>query len=244
MRAEQLLILDRDEFAERAKGLFNQIQTSAGYREYFVANPVGVIHEAIFGGSSSLDHAGINQGNRILFSLLSNPRFVEWARTFEEQIDHEVVQALESGDKDALRLIATRLHRDKLYPEVIKSIFEFGDPELLYSVTVRDPDDPLRNQTVRIAPGPGPIIGHGPISDAYVCVETFVYAVGAVAVFVAAVIAVVLERSFGSPFENLTRADLLRVSQFVANGLRERAQAVRNAGYLTSFRSAQSGAVL
>ena len=78
MKPNELLVLNYDEFSERASKLYKRLDESAAFREVFVRNPAGVVSELLSPGV--LRHqSSISRGNRLLFSLLSNEKFYELA---------------------------------------------------------------------------------------------------------------------------------------------------------------------
>lgn len=60
MRADELLVLDQDNFSTRVSSFVNSIQDSRAAQELFLKNPVGHIRKYIFPDSPSVAVAQIN----------------------------------------------------------------------------------------------------------------------------------------------------------------------------------------
>jgi hypothetical protein len=243
MRPEELLVLNHEAFGSATRHLFERLEEPS-FRDVFLKNPVGVIHRAVLGDAAPPTKARLNRANRVFFALLSSKDLHEWSARVKSLIERDVLKALESGDTEAVRTLVARFSREKMYPELVRAIRDLADVELLFSLVVKDPDQP-QFSTVPFEVASHSAFGQGPsTSDVAVCIETFIYAVAAIAVFVAAVAAVALAEPFPVLIaDQLTREDLLRISNIFSGAILEQAQSVRNSGALTSFQAATGGAV-
>jgi hypothetical protein len=235
MKAEELLILDRGGFSQQASELFKRLNRSASFREWLVRDPAGAIASVLFSGQQRIPAARINQGNRVLLALLSNQNFLAWSREFQGRIQKEVEQVGKGEDAaEAARMVAATIDRSRLYREIIEASLKFMDQETLYGLLVVDPDEAASGFVDRAVAGVNPALA----ADVAVDIETFIYAVVAVAVFL------VLTQIDINPIvapEGLSRQDLQRVSGFVADRLTQRAQELRGSGALTTFEVVKRG---
>ena len=242
MRSEEMLVLNYRNFSSRLESLFGSLGKSPAALESFARDPAGVFGKHVF-PEHNVSAGELNQANRVLFSLLSNPRFLDWSKKFEQKIRDQLKKVGKKVDSaEAIKQLTATLDRAELYKEIAKATLSFADLELIYSMTVIDPD------VIRgVLRDPFPPIGPDPLgcdlASVAVEIETFVYAVAAVAVFVVAVAAVAVIPA-ASVLENVSREDLRRVSNFMTTQLLAHANEVRLSGSLTSVDAAKRGPVV
>jgi hypothetical protein len=246
MRSDELLILNYRNFSERVASVYERLHNSESMKALFVSDPTGLFAKTVF-PEYNLTSSELNQGNRLLFSLLSNSRFLEWSKQFEERLKAQLQQITGTSDEaEAMRLFLTTFDRTQLYREIAQATLEFGDLETIFSLTVKDPNSAVRRPLpldidLVIPSNPNPIDPLGSdLADVAVDIETFIYAVAAVAVFIAAVALLVVPPP-PSVRETLTREDLMRVTNFMAQQLGEKARTIRQAGLLTSMEGVMKG---
>jgi len=163
---------------------------------------------------------------------LSNPKFIEWSKGFQERIEGQIRAISESEDPvEALKLRTTTLDRGEFYREIVRAAQEFGDFEWFYSRMVKD-TEPIQS------PGDFQLEARLP-NDIAVCIEILIFAVAIAAVFIAVVPGIAVSRE-----EWLSRHDLQKVSGFLAERLTARAQELRQTGALTSLDSVRKGTIL
>jgi len=233
MKADELLILDQDNFSSRVSSFTTSIQGSQAAQQLFLKNPVGNIRKYIFPDSPSAPVAQINQGNRLLLSMLSNPRFMEWSDQFQERLESQARELSPSDNpEERMKMLVASFDRTQIYREVVDAVQEFGDRELLFSLMVKDRDS-LQTQI------DGSLVGSVAVE-----VETFVYAVAAIAVAVVAVAVVVVGRPSDLVLSGISRQDLQRVSNIMSDQLTAKAMAARQRGRLSSFSAVRRGMIL
>lgn len=217
MKADELLVLQYDNLSESVASLFSQLDDSPSLREYFIKNPTQVIAKYLLSPEDKLPAANISQGNRLLFSLLSNEGFMDWSRQFQSRIENRIREASESERSDeAFKTFMATLDREEIYREIIDAAQRYGDREMFYSLMVKDqsPESFLvpASNNLRI--------------DVAVDIEIAIYAVLVLLVFA-------IDISF-APVEPLSRLDLRRISNLMSDRLIERAHEIRESGVLTS----------
>lgn len=230
MKVDELLILDRGDFSEKASTLFRLLNESNPYREWFVRDPAEAITKVLF-PDQPLSPSRINQGNRVLLALLSNDKFLSWSRQFQARIEREIVQAQgDDSSVEAARTFIATIDRSNLYREIIDASMEFLDRETLFGLLVTDPDandvtpdDPKLQPTCSV--------------DIEICIY---------AVLIAAVFFVVTQIDINPLVvpEDLSRQDLQRVANFISERLPQRARELRANGELVSFEAAKRGTTL
>lgn len=186
MRSDELLILNYGGFTDKVGGFYRDLNDSEALRELFLKDPAGILSRRLFADSSLqlLTAARINQANRLLFSLLSNAKFLAWAREYEKALRERYQSPKRpkkaAGDEDeATKTLVAKLDRAELYRDLVKATMEFADLEWFYSRMVLDPD-----RSAPVSPLPVPALLS---MDPVVCVEVAVYAVAVAAVFIAIV---------------------------------------------------------
>jgi len=122
---EPPLVLDQEGLADRSIAFFTRLNADEGLRTEFVADPIGTIEREVYGrGDPGEREATLNQANRILLSLLSNERFMAWARDYDATVDPAT-------------------SKEEVHQAIIRAAVEHGDKELLTSMAARVSDVPL-----------------------------------------------------------------------------------------------------
>ena len=224
MRADEYLVLHYDRLSEGVQAFFDRLEASAAFRELFLKDPAGTMSEVILGGQPS--GADLNQANRLLFALLGNRGFMEWAENYQRGLADRGQQGGEDG-AERLKLVAATMDRSQLYGDLVRAIVEHADLETMYSIVVRGDDLPS------IAPGPQ--------QEVAVYTETFI-AGYVVALFV--LVVTQIDVSPAAPMETLSRVDLERVSGLVAERLTAQAEQLRADGALTDLDRANAGSAV
>ncbi|MBP2323328.1 hypothetical protein JOF56_003713 [Kibdelosporangium banguiense] len=253
MRADELLILNYSGFSRHVRSLFWNMRDSRSFTELFLRDPAGTISRKVFNGYMPPMPETLNQANRILFSVLSNPGFMEFTRNLQEEMESEARrEAANEGIEDfeeGLRLYATRMDRTALYNRVADGLIRNMDRELLFSMAFVDP-------TTRLMPDPGgggggdwcPDIPEpgGKLPD--LCPDpkvgpkgppvgsTLAYhevAVVTVAVALAFVVVTVIDFTPKPAPVGLTREDIAAVSNLLSDRFERRAMILREQGVLT-----------
>jgi len=174
MRAEELLILNYRGYSPRLEGLFQKLHTALSFREIFVKDPAGVFGKEVF-PEHHLSPGQINQGNRLLFSLLSHPKFLEWRKRFAEKIQDQVKEVGEKENPaEAARRLIARRDRSQVYKEIAQASLEFVDLAIIHSGRIKNLDRiDLALQPDHLIPGPDSLGGE--LAEVAVESETFAY---------------------------------------------------------------------
>lgn len=238
MPSNPLLILNYDRFSSRLQQLYTQMNASPSLQELFVRDPATVTMHTLLPDVPQPTAAALSQSNRLVYSLLSNPGFMTWAQEYQKRYEEKIATfSPDLSPPERAKMFAATLDRDELYKELAGAVATFGDKEIFYSLlssskmtTTWDPQ-----QLASVLHGSVPSV-----ADVAVDVETFVYAVAAVAVFVAALIAVAV----GAVQETtISRTDLQRVSETLVNRLQLQGEALRASGALMANHEALAGRI-
>jgi hypothetical protein len=234
---DSLLVLKHDDLARRLQDLYGQLSESRSFREYFVKDPSSLIASTVFSGYRDVSAARINQANRLLFSLLSNARFMEWSEEFQNRVLEEAQEIVNLADPvETAALLSALVDKNRLYREIADAMLEFGDKELIFSLTVSDaPEREPRVSEVDVAAA----IRSG--DDNVFPIVTFVLFVIVAALVIPLWVAPPPGMEVGV---GLSRQDLQSVSNFLVDRLTARAQEIRDSGVLTSFEGTKRGPVL
>lgn len=250
MSLEDLLVLDKGGFGRRLEALYGRLARDVALREYFIKDPGAVLDETVFRNFSPASPRKLNQFNRALYAVLSNPEFMRWGEEFRARLLKQAQSAypdLEDHNQ-ALRAYLVRMDRRELHAELVRVLPKFMDDELAYAsfgfygrpspeppgpVPLPDPcpDVPGSGGSDLGGPctAPRPPIGPNPIGDVVVAAETAVVVV-AVAVFVVAVTMIDFTPKV-SPV-GLTREDVRTALASLDQQMIERGKAVRRSGVL------------
>ena len=220
MRADEYLVLHYDKLSEGVQAFFERLEASAAFRELFLNDPAGTMSEVILGGQPS--GADLNQANRLLFALLGNRGFMEWAADYQRGLANRVPP---DGGAEGVKLAAATVDRSQLYGDLVRAIVEHADLETMYSVVVRG------DEVATLArPAPQP--------DVAVYTETFI-AGYVVALFF--LVVTQIDVTPAAPPESISRVDLERVAGLVAERLTAQAHQLREDGALTDLDRANAG---
>ena len=213
MKAQDLLILNVGGFGRRLDALYVRLAADEGLREYFISNPGAVLASTVFRNFRPAPEDKVNQFNRALYSILSNPEFMAWGNEFQATVIEDAMNKFPdiSDESQALRAYLIQLDRAWVHNELLTALPRFLDKEFLSAGFFRGPggrpipdgpDGGVGGDPCPSIPGgnglpdfggpctdPGPPIGPNPVADTVVAAETAVLVV-AVAVFVFAITAI------------------------------------------------------
>ncbi|MFC4591417.1 hypothetical protein [Sphaerisporangium corydalis] len=129
------LEISPSEVSSRLRSLYTTMLGDSQLQARFIQNPSSVLVQ--YGMASSITYEAASAANRLLFSILSNPAFREWLRSY------------------AAQHLGTRLDSRQAAQDLTVAIRDFGDPNLISamveSATVGQPIPgggfgPLANQ--------------------------------------------------------------------------------------------------
>jgi hypothetical protein len=221
MGANKLLLLRAPKIHEDLGGLLERLDQEPALRDLYLRDPAGVIQKFVFPDQGGVPSAEIARGNRLLYSLLSNTEFVQWAQEYEQGLILEAQEATSIEDPAAaLNAYLTIVDRSRLHADLAEAVARTADAEVIGALTWR-PDLPKVGAT-RL-----PIA-----ADIAVDIETFIYAVAVAAVFAVAVGVVFIGVVPEQPDRLLSRADLLNVANQLSEDLIDRSVVVKEAGTL------------
>lgn len=261
VRGDELLVLNYAGFSRHVRSLFWKMRDSRAYAELFIRDPAGVISKKVFPGYPQPMPGTLNQANRILFSLLSNARFMEFTRSLQEDLEARARELAETeGIEDfgeALRLYSTRLNRTELYGRLADGISESIDREMLFALTLKDPhsypvpDGGDGGTWCPEIPQPGgnlPDLCPDPTPNPHPNpMDTVAYhevAIVTIAVAVAFVVVTVIDFTPKPVPLGLSREDILAVTRHVTEQFQRRVAEVRESGVLLDPAAITKGPVL
>jgi hypothetical protein len=250
MSLEDLLVLDKGGFGRRLEALYGRLARDTALREYFIKDPGAVLDETVFRNFPAASPKKLNQFNRALYAVLSNPEFMQWGEEFRARLIERARSTYPDleDQNQALRAYLVRMDRRELHAELVRVLPKFMDEELAYAsfgfsgrpspappgpVPLPDPcpDVPGGGGPDLGGPctTPRPPVGPNPIGDVVVAAETAVVVV-AVAVFVVAVTMIDFTPKV-SPV-GLSREDVRTALASMNQKMLERAEEVRRGGAL------------
>jgi hypothetical protein len=229
---DPLLLLDYPDFSERMGKFLKRLESDSSLQQLFIRDPGSVLSRTVFADESRPSSSVINQGNRLMFALLSNDGFLRWAEGYSERLAEAAqVNFPDLQPDDAALAFAATLERDEIYAELVDAALDNVDRELLAALMVVDVDD------VEVVVDPGRRFpGTAELSPVFVVI--FV----AIAVVIAAVaLNHHIARAVPAGF---SRDDLSRLSRLLMDGLTQHARELRSEGKLASPASARRGSTI
>jgi hypothetical protein len=119
--------LDKPEFSARVQNLFN-LMNVADFQKKFFANPALVATREL--GVSVPNTAQVSSVNRMIFSLLSDPKFNEWSKTFQSGIEKEFPGLNQAKNlSDVISIAKLKANQDKFKTEFTQSIIQHLSPD-------------------------------------------------------------------------------------------------------------------
>lgn len=213
MRSDDLLVLRYDDLSARSTAFYQKLAESPAFRALFLKDPAGTASAMLLPDDEQPPPGQIRRANRLLFALLSNPGFMEWAAGFQSGL-RERVGAEDLPEAERRKLAAVTLDRAAVYREIIDAMVEHMDAEMLASllaggsagaagVAARPPD---RQLPVAVLDTPAVIIAP---YNLWVVIEVA-----------------------GSVVDAVSRVDLERAAAFLSEEVPARAREVRASGAL------------
>jgi hypothetical protein len=225
MNPDKLLIIDAAQTRQRMTGLLERMEGDAGLRQLFVSDPAGVIGQFVL-PDAQVPAAEVNRGNRLLYSLLSNERFLAWAREYERDLLAQAKETLQAADPwQAMGAYLAVADRGRLHADLAAAVAEFADKELIASLMWQPRELSASEPGVAVAAA----------TWIFLIAVVALAAVAVAAVFAGPPIAVALEDGL------VDRAELRAVANQVAAQLGTRAAEVRQSGALTDFARRDTG---
>jgi hypothetical protein len=234
-----LLVLRYEGLAVETDGFFRQLDADQDLRTRFLTNPTGVLLEHVPSLDGSMAEAEIAHANRVLFALLSNERFMAWARDWANRHQNAVTTA----DEDGQTLLRVRVDREQLYRDLADAIWEHGDRELLSALLNLEADaapgeevevpDSARLLTAQVS-------RRRPPGGFSVNVNTNVNVNVTVSItFIGIAVVVIPVLVIGAPPEGavIHREALAEVVDTLTQQLQQRSQTLRSSGQLRSLES-------
>jgi len=136
MKTESLLLLKHNSFRQETKALFDLLSSSPMARESFFNNPSGVMRAMFTFTHSDLETTQDDSAaNRLLFSIVSNPKFFEFLERHQNSTDPRLTGLIET-----LPAIGTWQLGDKaqILKEFTAAFAECGDKEILEGLLTAD----------------------------------------------------------------------------------------------------------
>ncbi|WP_025683380.1 hypothetical protein [Paenibacillus maysiensis] len=127
----QLLIFNYEDLQERAKIIFEKLNHSSDLQENFLNDPTGVVTNLLYGESVYPCPADVSAANMMLFSLLSNPKFMSWGKELQERMAAQVQAVSEANDSQNIRrLLDESLQIGDVYQEILDAAVRFDGLKL------------------------------------------------------------------------------------------------------------------
>lgn len=141
MARSEALLLTYQNLDARTQDFYASLKTSPERFGRFAASPAGEIAHALFDGRVKLPPQEIDRANRIVFALLSNPRFISWSRDYQRRLLKDIGRkALTARTRhDAKRTLFQMLGKRRIFLDFAKGMKDFGDEELFYAMGLKAP---------------------------------------------------------------------------------------------------------
>lgn len=125
------LIIKDSNFIKGWEKLLIEIEKNPKLEEVFIKSPASVLSEFLFDKSDKLSIDEIDKSNLLLFSIMSNKEFTNWAKEYEKTVIKKV--------EDPNELSADEL--SKIYEETIEALIDYADKDLLRAMFRVSPEE-------------------------------------------------------------------------------------------------------
>lgn len=134
-KPRDLLVLKYQDFQGETSGFFKELNKDADLRSLFFTNPSLVLRTKL-PSLRSIDVSDQQDelANRVLFSVLSNERFMTFLKEYQSKKNQALKRFIKSsGDKQA----AKELDERTIKMEFAEAMLKFGDKELMSNILGR-----------------------------------------------------------------------------------------------------------
>ncbi len=107
---------------KRVSDLFDELEKNNELAQVFIQNPTLVLQSKVLPEFQVLEENSINAANQLLFSVLSNDKFMKWTQDYGTKLIDRYNKTGKVPDKK------------KILRDFAKGIIEYGDPELLSDI--------------------------------------------------------------------------------------------------------------
>lgn len=129
MKIEQLLLLKQDSFRKETNDLFEELASNPVAKKLFIENPAGVMRTKLsFIKSDSEFPRDDSDANRLLFSIISNPKFFNFIQQQQDKINKKLNSLFLTP---ATKPIPDVIDREAILQEFAAAFIKFGDKEIL-----------------------------------------------------------------------------------------------------------------
>jgi hypothetical protein len=134
LRDTELLILNYPDLSGKLLKVFEDLNQSASKRDALLKNPTGLL-DALLGSAAPLSEVAVSAHNRLLYALLSNPDFLQWAHDYRIRFEERAVERYPEVTRDeAIRMLIINIDRESIYRDLAEAATTFADRELLFSL--------------------------------------------------------------------------------------------------------------
>jgi hypothetical protein len=131
-KLKDLLVLKYPDFRNDVANFFRELNDDSDLQRLFFENPTLVMRTKLRSlGNVDLDSQQDERANKLLFSALSNERFMSFLAQYQRRKVEAVRAYLRApGDREA----AAELDQRRIKREIAQALLEFGDAELVYNL--------------------------------------------------------------------------------------------------------------
>jgi hypothetical protein len=104
---------------KRVSDLFDELEKNPELAKVFIRNPFLVLQSKVLPEFAVMNEDSINAANQLLYSVLSNDKFMKWAETYGAKLIDQYNKTGKIPDKK------------KMLRAFAKGIIEYGDPRIL-----------------------------------------------------------------------------------------------------------------
>lgn len=124
------LILKDNNFIKGWEKLLLETEKNPKLQQAFIKDPTKMLSEFLFDKSDQLSLDQIDKSNLLLFSILNNKNFMDWAKKYEETTLKKLANPNEISTEEL----------SEIYEETSEAMIKYADKELLRTMFQIDPE--------------------------------------------------------------------------------------------------------
>ncbi|MBH2029305.1 MAG: hypothetical protein I8H74_02315 [Moraxellaceae bacterium] len=130
MANDPLIILGEQNLSQKISEFYEKLDVDSQKLQEFVENPIGSIMSEVFPDTiENITSAKISESNKFLFIALKNDKFVNWATTYQDDLEKKIALPENQG-----RSIYDLIPRAEFISDLSKALIESGDQELIAKI--------------------------------------------------------------------------------------------------------------
>ncbi|WP_221091187.1 hypothetical protein [Deinococcus aquaedulcis] len=129
MKSEDLLRFQGNDVLQKLNLMYQDFRDDPKTVESFVDDPTDFIAKRVLLESQpNIIPQAVSRSNKFLFSVLSNERFREWVREYQDELNERFKDPINNN-----KSLGDILPREEVIKKFVEAMYEHGDKDILYN---------------------------------------------------------------------------------------------------------------